>query len=30
MDRSIKLNNQQYELKLQSNVLDNKYTETQN
>lgn len=30
MDRSIKLNNQQYELKLQSNVLDNKYAETQN
>lgn len=30
MDRSIKLNNQQYEFKLQSNVLDNKYAETQN
>lgn len=30
MDRSIKLYNEQYELKLQSNVSDNKYAETQN
>lgn len=30
MDRSIKLNNKQYELKLRSNALDNKYAETQN